>query len=175
MTVRIIVSPAQADEILVEVTRSASRALEQITALQSRSALSALWSMKTATVGCDPLDSELPLNLIEQLNQTFTYVASARATKLLFELHPELAPFTLNLGTAPGSDIESKKDGGLAAEVFAAVSTRNNRKLEKDVARVSDTVARRKYVFFMCPGYEKGRQEKLDRAGVRVWSVGAEI
>lgn len=83
--------------------------------------------MKFSPVGCDPLDADTPLNLIEQINQTFTYLASAKAVKLLLQLHPELAPFTVNLGTSPGSDIESRTGAALAAEVFAAVNTSNNR------------------------------------------------
>jgi len=128
--------------------------------------------MKFSPIGCDPLNADAPLNLIEQLNQTFTYLASAKALRLLLRFHPELAPFTVNLGTSAGSDIESGLNEGLAAEVFAAVNTSNNRKLAKDLAKVSKTSARLKYVFFMCPGYEEGRQHKLEQQGVRVWSVG---
>jgi len=132
--------------------------------------------MKSETVGCDPLDSETPLNLIEQLNQTFTYVASAKAAKILLEHHPDLAPFTLNLGTTSGIDIESDKGGGLAVEVFAAVNISNNRKLAKDCEKVSLTTAHYKYVFVMCPGYEAGRQRQLEKhSNVEVWSVGASL
>jgi hypothetical protein len=46
--------------------------------------------------------------LVEQLNQSFTYLASIAATAWLFEHHPENAPYILNLGTAPGSDIMSQ-------------------------------------------------------------------
>ena len=112
------------------------------------------------------------MNLIEQVNQTFTYLASVKAVKKLMELHPTLSPFTVNLGTAPGSDIASA-NGELAAEVFAAVSTASNRKLMKDRQKVSQTSATFKYVFFMCPGMGPGRQLKLEsEAGVEVWSVG---
>lgn len=37
---------------------------------------------------------------------------------------------------------------------------------------MSKTSAKLKYVFFMCPGYEEGRQHKLEEEGVQVWSVG---
>jgi hypothetical protein len=94
----------------------------------------------------------------------------------VLRLHPELAPFTLNLGTAPGSDIESLKGEGLAAEVFAAVNTSNNRKLARDLNKVACSNAELKYVFFMCPGYGAGRQVQLEgKSGVHVWSVGADI
>jgi hypothetical protein len=170
---RTVGSNAEANQLVAAVTRSADRALMQLSQLSSGAeGLRALWSMKFQPVGCDPMDSEVPLNLIEQINQTFTYLASARAVKLLLALHPELAPFTLNLGTSPGSDIESYSDGGLAAEVFAAVNTSNNRKLAKDLSKVGRTLAQHKYVFFMCPGYEEGRQPQLEgSAEVEVWSL----
>jgi hypothetical protein len=109
--------------------------------------------------------------LIEQLNQTFTYLASAQASLLPLRLHPELAPFKLNLGTTSGWDIESTPRGELAAEVFAAVNTSNNRKLAKERARISAASERLKHVFFMCPGYEESRQPRLEIEGVRVWAL----
>ncbi len=174
MKTRTVTSVGEVDYLVQAVTASATKALAQISQLGS-DGLRALWSMKFKPVGCDPLDSELPLNLIEQLNQSFTYIASAKATRLLLSRHPELAPFTLNLGTAAGSDIESKVGDGLAAEVFAAVNTSNNRKLANDIVKVASTAARFKYVFFMCPGYEEGHQPKLSQSGVEVWSVGSEL
>ena len=49
-------------------------------------ALHALWALKVQKTGCNPLDAESPLNLIEQLNQTFTYLASAK--EALIYSHP---------------------------------------------------------------------------------------
>jgi hypothetical protein len=173
MKKRKLYSADEASLIIESVTQSATKAMEQIAMLPKEQALRSLWSMKIEQVGCDPLDADAPLNLIEQLNQSFTYVASAKAVKVLLSLHPELAPFTLNLGTTAGSDIESPKGGGLAAEVFAAVNTKNNRKLSKDIEKVGIVDAQFKYVFFMCPGYEPGRQAQLEtRQDVEVWSVG---
>jgi hypothetical protein len=165
------------DRLIEAVMRSADKTLKELSQPDfGAEGLRALWSIKFQPVGCDPLDSEAPLNFIEQLNQTFTYLASARAARTLISLHPDLAPFILNLGTSPGPDIESAKDGGLAAEVFAAVNTSNNRKLSKDVSKAGRTTARFKYVFFMCPGYEEGRQPHLERnEEVQVWSVGGTL
>jgi hypothetical protein len=176
MKIRAIGTVEDVEELVVAVTRSAERALAELTrSATAKHGLKALWSMKFSPVGCDPLNADSPLNFIEQINQTFTYLASAKAVEQLLELHPELAPFTVNLGTSPGSDIESAC-GSLAAEVFAAVNTSNNRKLARDRAKVSQTGAQYKYVFFMCPGYSSGRQPKLERqAGVEVWSVGGEL
>lgn len=171
MKVRTIRTEKDVHLLVDTVTRSAERAIEQVAKVSAGAkGLQVLWSMKFSPIGCDPLDADSPLNLIEQLNQTFTYLATAKALKLLFELHPERAPFTVNLGTSSGSDIESEQS--LAAEVFAAVNTSNNRKLAKDLAKVGQTPAELKFVFFMCPGYEQGRQNKLERAGIQVWSVG---
>ena len=70
--------------------------------------------------GQDPLEDR-PLNLVEQLNQTFTYLTSLMAAEYLLEAHPEHAPYILNLGTSPGYDVVSK-DEVVIAETFAAVS-----------------------------------------------------
>lgn len=126
--------------------------------------------MKFGGIGFDPLDSKRELNIVEQINQSFTYLASFYALEVLFKQHPKLAPFRLNLGTAPGSDIESEC-GGLAAEVFAAVAPTNNQKLKKDINKVLETNAKLKFVFFICPNFELGRQTKLEREGVIVWAL----
>lgn len=175
MKQRTITTVADADHIETRAKLSASKALAQVGALAHSNPLGALWQMKIGALGCDPLDADVPLNLIEQLNQTFTYIASARAVKVLLAMHPEMAPFHLNLGTSPGADIESGVVGGLSAEVFAAVTPGNNQKLRRDIQKVFETNAVSKYVFFMCPGYEAGPQPRLSRDGVTVWSVGGSI
>lgn len=176
MKIKVIATPEEADALESSVTASAARVLQNIQdAANGSDAIKVLWQMKVAAFGCNPLDAESPLNLIEQLNQTFTYIASARAVKELLAEHPADAPFKLNLGTTAGSDIESH-NGRVAAEVFAAVNTSNNRKLAKDIEKVRATEASIKYVFFMCPGIARGRQPRLEKdAEVRVWSIGAEI
>jgi hypothetical protein len=172
MKQRSIATVEDAEALEQMVVRSADKALAQIFDRHDpRDALHTLWQMKFRPVGCDPLDHERPLNVIEQLNQTFTYIASARAARLLLELHPQLAPFILNLGTLGGSDIESAQPGKLACEVFATVNTSNNKKLKKDLAKVGSTAATYKYVFFMCPGFDKGCQPDWGIPGIQVWSV----
>ena len=126
--------------------------------------------MKFGGIGFDPLDSKRELNIVEQINQSFTYLASFYALEILFTEYSELAPFRLNLGTAPGSDIESEC-GELAAEVFAAVAPTSNQKLKKDINKVLETDAKLKLVFFMCPNFELGRQAKLERDSVIVWAL----
>lgn len=173
MKKRTIKAVEDIEVIISAITRSATASITKLAQVSGSNALHALWTLKVQKTGCDPLDAESPLNLIEQLNQSFTYLASAKAVKLLLEAHPELVPFTLNLGTAPGYDIESSKGGGLEAEVFAAVNTGSNQKLRKDLEKIARSTAEHRYVFFMCPGIPAGRQLDLERVpGVQVWSVG---
>jgi hypothetical protein len=140
----------QLDELESQVTAAAKRAVERVHKLLSEAdPLYAFAALKFEAYGFHPT-VDRPLNLIEQINQTFTYIASARAARWLFENHPDLGPLRLNLGTAGGTDVESI-DGSIAAETFASVDPRNNRKLEEDVAKVARTSAIHKYVFYICP------------------------
>lgn len=135
-------------------------------------ALEVMYALKFKNLGCDPLNPQRPLNLIEQLNQSLTYLASLEAARLLFECHPHCGVLRLNLGTESGSDIESEVKGLIAAEVFAAVSPKNNKKLEKDLVKVSKTNARHRYVFFQSPSHEGGAYRPTKPvAGVTVWSL----
>lgn len=174
MKTRLIETAEEANALVAELSKSACHAVEQLKALiHEQEGLQVLENIKFQRIGCDPLDTGRPLNLIEQVNQTFTYLATAKAVKELIALHPTLVPFIVNLGTAPGSDIASA-NGELAAEVFAAVNTSSNRKLANDLHKVRQTSATYKYVFLMCPGIGSGRQPKLEReSGVLVWSVEA--
>ena len=102
---------------------------------ENAEAMELFYSMKFEEIGCDPFDATRKLNLIEQINQTFTYLASLKAAEYLLNHHPNLESLTLNIGTRSGHDIETSEIGGVAAEVFAAVHPNNNRKLEKDIER----------------------------------------
>ena len=137
--------------------------------------LELLFRIKFEKIGFDPLNQQRSLNLIEQINQTFTYLASFKAAALLFSWYPHIESLNLNLGTKAGIDIESDDDGGIAAEVFAAVTPRNNKKLIKDIEKVSKEKAAHKYVFFMSPDHDEGPyrgNESVD--GIKVWSLGAD-
>lgn len=123
-------------------------------------------------VGCDPLCKERYLNIVEQLNQTFTYLASFLAVERLLDEHPEAIPFTLNLGTSAGSDIRSSGEGEIVAEVFSAINRNNNQKLNKDIKKVSEKKATHKYVFFMCPGQMEGKQKSHPQyPDVTIWAL----
>ena len=135
-----------------------------------------LFQLKFQEVGCDPLNLSRQLNLIEQLNQTFTYLASFNGAEFLFARHPKVQSLTLNLGTSSGFDIETMEGGGIAAEVFAAVTPRNNRKLASDIEKVSTADTKHRYVLFMSPEHESGQYRDTPKAaGVIVWSLGCPL
>lgn len=153
---------------------SAEQAQMQIAELAgSEEPLSFLFQLKFHAIGCDPLNLSRQLNLIEQLNQTFTYLASFNGAEFLFERHPTVQRLSLNLGTTSGFDIQTPEAGGIAAEVFAAVTPQNNRKLASDIEKVSSADAEFRYVLFMSPGHEAGPYRGTPKvAGVTVWSLG---
>jgi len=154
------------------VITSADVAISRLIASPERG-IDLLARIKFEPIGRHPTEDR-DLNLIEQVNQTFTYLSTLRATKILFDLHPEiLAGFRLNLGTQSGSDIESVEHGLVAAEVFAATSPNSNQKLKKDIRKVDGIEVEHRYVFFNSPGYSPGRQHDLEISErVQVWVVG---
>ena len=79
----------------------------------------------------------------------------------------------MNLGTAPGRDIEGICQGVVEVEVFAAVNPKNNGKLNKDIARMKDSRAENLYVFFYAPSCTPGHKTALEKPGsrVQVWAL----
>jgi hypothetical protein len=65
-----------------------------------------LTALRFQTVGHSPLTGEA-LNVIEQIDQTFTILVSLRAVERLIE-HPEANGFRLALATSSGRDIERR-------------------------------------------------------------------
>lgn len=129
--------------------------------------------MKFEAVGFHPSMGH-PINLIEQLNQTWTYAVALAAAGKLLDLHPEAEGFQV----APGAhmaiplDIMSMSKGLVGAETFAAVDPRNNRKLQKDLAKMVLRPERHRYVFFCSPRFRGSRRlEALETGGVQVWSI----
>ena len=123
--------------------------------------LSLFEAMRFRQIGHDPLTLE-PQNIIEQLNQTYTILASLRAVDLLFQLHPEIHGYRIAMATCSGRDIESFDAGTLAAEVFCATHPQSNRKLQKEIARMSNDPAKHRYVFFYSPAHSGGRVPVLE-------------
>lgn len=129
--------------------------------------------LKFELAGFHPLEDR-PLNLIEQVNQTWTFAVAIAAARQLLDLHPEAGGFQI----APGAhaslelDIMSVKPGCVGAETFAAVDPRNNSKLTLDLAKLERRPEQHRYVFFMSPLFPGNmRRPQLDRGGVEVWSV----
>lgn len=151
-----ITSLQQIRDLESKIESSAQRTTESLAKLLlENKGLQFLHELRFRQKGVDPLEEKRPLNLIEQLNQTFSYLTSLRGVAFLFERHPDVDSFCLNLGTAQGPDIISA-DRSVAAETFAAVRPENNNKLKKDIRKVADSDATYKYVLFHCPDIPPG-------------------
>ncbi|MEO4045349.1 hypothetical protein AAFN47_27470 [Hoeflea sp. CAU 1731] len=139
--------------------------------------LKALARIKFDPIGWHPIEQRA-LNLIEQVNQTFTYLVALKAARLLLEWHPEAEGYRLAPGAhAPKQslDIESLVPGVVGAETFAAVRPENNRKLIGDLTKLASRPERFRYVFFMSPLFpETQRRLEKERDGIGVWSISAD-
>lgn len=167
----IIHTIADAEQMHAQILEGATRTAAWLRSFDANP-MSLLRKLRFETVGHDPLTGE-PLNVVEQLNQTFTILVSLRAVEKLIELHPEAGGFRLALGTSSGRDIESVEPELVAAEVFSATRPSSNDKLRKDIARLAGDPARHRYVFFAAPTYATGRQTQLEEnaSGVQVFAV----
>lgn len=160
---------ADIKDLETQVSASVERSIKVLSGvINGASALDAFARLKFEQTGHHPLE-ERRLNLFEQINQTFTYLASLRAARWIFEQHPDAGILRLNLGTAAGSDIEAH-DISLAAETFASVDPRNNNKLKSDVQKVAQTHAEHKYVFYICPEHPAA-PPVLTKHNQQVWVV----
>lgn len=118
--------------------------------------LDLLRRMKFELVRCHPIEDR-PLNIVEQINQTWTFAVALAAARQLLALHPDVGGFRL----APGAhasiplDIMSGAEGQVGAETFAAVSPRNNGKL---AAKLALRPEKHRYVFVMSPLFPKAER-----------------
>jgi hypothetical protein len=167
-----ISSVEEADWFMVLIRDSAAR-VHDWTSAQTGDPLTMLRRMKFEPVGVHPITGH-PLNLVEQINQTWTFMVAIAATRQLLELQPDAGGFHL----APGAhaalplDIMSKRDGLAGAETFAAVDPRNNGKMAADLAKLAARPETHRYVFFMSPLFPgNARRQQFERDGVQVWSV----
>lgn len=142
-----------AKEYLERITRSSSKLFTSVMGFKEGGGPQLLNKLKFAEFGCDPLNPDRPLNVIEQINQTATYLVSFHAARFLFSKHgDELSRgLRVNLGTSAGTDVESIEVGIIGAEVFAAVRPSNNNKLQKDIERMIGHHAKHKYVCYYSP------------------------
>jgi len=169
MPSKAIYTPAEAAAVRAQILDNAARAAAWLRSFDG-DPMALLKAARFDTIGYDPLSGE-PLNIVEQINQSFTILVSLRAVEQLFKMHPDAGGFRLALGTTAGRDIESIVPNLVAAETFAATRPDSNRKLAKDLARLNVDPARHRYVFFAAPGYGAGRQEKMGLPGIEVHAV----
>lgn len=168
----VVHTTADADRLMNLVRASAARAQRQIAALTG-DPLDMLRRMKFDQIGYHPIEDR-PLNLVEQINQTWSMTVAIEAAKKLLELHPEASGFRL----APGAhaslelDIMSVAPGLVGAETFAAVHPRNNGKIQADLLKLVARPERFRYVFFLSPAFPRTeRQLRFEVPGVEVWSL----
>lgn len=167
-------SGAEVDALMARLRDSADLTTTRLRELLGREQdpLRVFKQLKFEEVGCDPLAPARRLNVIEQINQLFTYEATFHAARWLLDRYPSHAPLILNLGTNAGTDIESR-DGQVAAEVFATVDPRNNRKLERDIERLQSRTALWRYVFYLAPT-AGGKPDEFEVGGIlvrRLWPL----
>jgi hypothetical protein len=148
---QVITNVEDLDRLEGEVLRSVEATVALLKeVLASTDALGAFGKIKFTEAGRDPLDVTRPLNVVEQLNQTFTYLASVAGARWLLSRHSECAPLVLNLGTAPGFDIESKC-GQFIAETSAVTHPGSNDKLRRDILKVQNGSGTYRFVFYLSP------------------------
>jgi hypothetical protein len=166
-----ILSPSDIIEIRERVLENVARTTRWLRSLDERP-MALFELMRFQKVGHDPLTGT-PLNIVEQLNQTFTILTALRAVQLLWELHPDSDGYRLALGTCSGRDIESIKSDYVEAEVFSATHPNSNRKLQKEISRMADSEATHRYVFFASPSHPAGRLSQLEvpETGVQVYVI----
>lgn len=169
LTVRTVVDVG----CLMERVRGAAAHVHDWIAAQAGDPLTMLRQIKFEPVGRHPIAGH-SLNLIEQINQTWTFAVALAAARQLLVLHPEAGGFRL----APGADasqaldIMSEADGLVGAETFAAVHPGNNDKLRNDLMKLAPRREIHRYVFFMSPKFPgNARQPQFERDGIQVWSV----
>jgi hypothetical protein len=137
-------------------------------------ALALLERIKFNQIGRHPVQDR-PLNFIEQVNQTFTYLVALEATAWLLAEHPMAEGFRLAPGAhkAQPFDIMSIKGGLVAAETFASVRPGNNDKIRSDIARLAAERcgSEHRYEFFYSPGHPPGSVAKYELGGVKALCV----
>ena len=160
------------EPLQVKVRDAARRTIETLN-MYGPDPLDILHTLKFDARGYHPLQGH-QLNLVEQLNQTFTVLASLAAAKRLLKCIPGSGGLCLHLATEQGRDIHSIRQGVVEAEVYASVNPRNNNKLNDELDSLAESQAIHRYVFFYSPSWNEGRKQRLERDGleVEVWALG---
>jgi hypothetical protein len=171
-----ITTAAEVDEWLGHILCSAQNTVAAFRDF-STDPLAALYRLKFEKIGFHPVDHR-PLNVIEQINQTWTFVVALEAARLLLNLHIDASPLLF----APGAhasqplDIMSERPGLIGAETFAATTPESNSKIGRDLRKMAARGDTFRYIFFMSPAYpERRRIDRYCQYGVDVWSVGRPV
>ena len=172
MTILTFSSPKEVETQIQRVVEACEQSVKKVVDLAlSKEPLGWFYDVKFKEIGLDGLFHR-PQNLVEQINQTFTYLVTFQGIKYLLSHHPESGPYKANPGARKNPDIISQ-DGMVMAEAFAAVHPTNNRKLLNDLERCSQHQARYKYVFFHSPSIKAGPYvHKYGFLGIKVLSIG---
>src|SRR6516164_4402782 len=106
--------------------------------------------------GYHPIDHGRRLNVIEQVNQTWTFICALTAAGLLLDLHPDAHGYRLapDANTSLELDIMSENSRLVGTKVFAVVDPQNNKKLLNDLIKMRGRSERHRYVFFMSPKFQ---------------------
>ncbi|SRR6266566_5259978 len=161
---------AEAETIFAQVVDSAARTAAWLRSFDAEP-MALLKALRFEMVGHNPLTGD-PLNVVEQLNQTFTILVTLRAIERLIELHPEAGGFRLALGTSSGRTSKTLYRPWLLPRSSLPHIRRATRMLKNDLARLAGDPARHRYVFFAAPGYAAGQQASLQTVpGVQVHAV----
>ena len=145
-----VCNPSELEDLRKEVLEAARRTHEKLNGLRERSPLEFLHRLRFEKLGFHPVDGR-ELNLTEQLNQTFTVLATLAAAERLFAQFPNGGCLTMNLAEARGPEIKSVCEDLVEAEVFATVETGNNRRLREDIKKVAQSRPSNRFVFFYAP------------------------
>jgi hypothetical protein len=154
------------DQYLRSVVASVKDAATRLQAnllTSSETPLDLIGRLKFEQSGFNPAPEKCcePYNLIEQVNQSMTYLVTVLAVHWLKSKHPTLV-WMGNLGPQGGSDIESDC-GTVACEVFAAVDKNNNKKLSRDIVKVrKNEKATQRYVFCALGSWDETVNNKSD-------------
>lgn len=172
MTILTIKTAEQADDLMEKIRESAAQANDWLKNHRG-DPLTMLREIKFEPVGFHPTEKR-SLNFIEQINQTWSYIAAIAAVRQLIAMHPEASGFNVSPGAhkALELDIMSIEPNHVGAEVFAAVSLTNNAKLKKDLKKLSNRPEPHRYVFFISPSHRGlRRRQEHEKDGIQVWSV----
>ena len=105
-------TPADADA-LMELVRQSARKVHDWVAAQVGDPLDMLERMKFEPVGFHPIEG-YELNLVEQINQTWTYAVAIAAARQLLQFHPDakgLPRAGRSRGTSVGHNERRRKYG----------------------------------------------------------------